>query len=390
MPLDEFTPTKADRFTFGLWTVGNRGRDPFGSEVRDAIPLPRVLQKLSDLGAYGVSLHDDDLVPIDATAAERDRVVREFRRALSDTGMTVTMGTTNLFGHPVFKDGAFTSNDARVRAFALQKVMRSMDLAVELGAKIYVFWGGREGSETDAAKDPRDAIKRCREAMNFLCEYAVDQKYALRFALEAKPNEPRSDIYLATTGHMLHFIETLDHPEMVGVNPEVAHEHMAGLNFAHAVAQSLEAGKLYHIDLNDQKGTRYDQDLRFASENLKEMFFVVKLLEEGGYDGPRQFDAHPYRTEDEEGVWDFALGCMRSYKVLQAKVRRYNEDSEIQALLAELRLLDRDPDGLLGPYTPERARRLKAATFDIEALAAPGLRYERLDQLLVELLLGAR
>jgi len=390
MPADEFTPTKSDRFTFGLWTVGNRGRDPFGSEVREAIPLPRVLQRLSDLGAYGVSLHDDDLVPIDSTPAERERIVREFRRAVADTGMAVTMGTTNLFGHPVFKDGAFTSNDARVRAFALQKVMRAMDMAVELGAGIFVFWGGREGAETDAAKDPRDAVKRCREAMNFLCEYAVDQKYNLRFALEAKPNEPRGDIYFATTGHMLHFIETLDHPEMVGVNPEVAHEHMAGLNFAHAVAQALEAGKLYHVDLNDQKGTRYDQDLRFASESLKEMFFVVKLLEEGGYDGPRQFDAHPYRAEDEEGVWDFALGCMRTYKVLQAKVRRYNQDREIQALLAELRALGRDDTGLLGPYTPERARRLKETAFDIAALARPGLKYERLDQLLVELLLGAR
>jgi xylose isomerase len=390
MPADEFTPTKSDHFTFGLWTVGNRGRDPFGSEVREAIPLPRVLQKLSELGAYGVSLHDDDLVPVDAAPAERERTVRGFRRALADTGLTVTMGTANLFGHPVFKDGAFTSNDARVRAFALQKVMRAMDMAVELGAGIFVFWGGREGAETDAAKDPRDAIKRCREALNFLCEYAIDQKYNLRFALEAKPNEPRGDIYFATTGHMLHFIETLDHPEMVGVNPEVAHEHMAGLNFAHAVAQALGAGKLYHIDLNDQKGTRYDQDLRFASESLKEMFFVVKLLEEGGYDGPRQFDAHPYRTEDEEGVWDFALGCMRSYKILQAKVRRYNEDREIQALLAELRALGRDGAGLLGPYTPERARRLKETAFDVAALAWPGLSYERLDQLLVELLLGAR
>ena len=390
MSADEFTPTRADRFAFGLWTVGNRGRDPFGTEVRDPIPLARVLAKLSELGVYGVSLHDNDLVPIDATAAESDRIVREFRRALDDTGLKVTMGTTNLFSHPVFKDGAFTSNDARVRAFALQKVMRSMDLAHELGAAIYVFWGGREGSETDAAKDPREAIKRCREAMNFLCEYAIGQRYGLHFALEAKPNEPRGDTYFATTGHMLHFIETLDHAEMVGVNPEVAHEHMAGLNFAHAVAQALDAGKLFHIDLNDQKGTRYDQDLRFASESLKEMFFVVKLLEEGDYDGPRQFDAHPYRTEDEDGVWDFALGCMRSYKILQAKVRRYNVDPEVQSLLAELRLLDRDDADLLGPYSADRARSLKEATFDIEALARPGLTYERLDQLLVEILLGAR
>lgn len=390
MPTDEFTPTKIDRFTFGLWTVGNRGRDPFGIEVRDVIPLPRVLQKLSELGAYGVSLHDDDLVPADSTPAERERIVGEFRRALSDTGMTVTMGTTNLFDHPVFRDGAFTSNDARVRGYALQKVMRAMDMAVELGARIFVFWGGREGAETDIAKDPRDAIKRCREAMDFLCEYAIDQKYDMRFALEAKPNEPRSDIYFATTGHMLHFIETLDHPEMVGVNPEVAHEHMAGLNFAHAIAQALEAGKLYHVDLNDQKGTRYDQDLRFASESLKETFFVVKLLEEGGYEGPRQFDAHAYRTEDEAGVWDFALGCMRSYKMLLEKVRRFNEDPDIQSLLADLRELGRDDAALLGPYTTDRARRIKDTEFDIDSLARPGLKYERLDQLLVELLLGAR
>lgn len=387
---DEFTPAKADKFTFGLWTVGNRGGDPFGMEVRSPIPSERIVEKLSQLGAYGVNLHDNDLVPIDATPAQRDRIVRDFRRALAEHDMRVPMATTNLFYHPVFKDGAFTSNDPQVRAFALQKTMRSLDLAAELGAGIFVFWGGREGSEVDASKDPREAIRRYREALNYLCEYVVDQGYEMVLALEAKPNEPRGDIFLPTTGHLLHFIETLARPEMVGVNPEVAHEHMAGLNFHHGVAQALEAGKLFHIDLNDQKPGRYDQDLRFGSESIKGMFFLVKLLEEGGYQGPRHFDAHAYRTEDEEGVWDFALGCMRTYNILKAKVRRFQEDTEVQGLLAQLR-----PDGgregeLLGPYSPERASRLKAMTFDIEAIARPGLRYERLDQLVTELLLGVR
>jgi xylose isomerase len=389
-PRDEFTPTKADKFTFGLWTVGNRGRDPFGLEVRDPIPPERIVQKLSELGAYGVNLHDNDLVPIDATPAQRDRIVRDFRRALAEHDMRVPMATTNLFSHPVFKDGAFTSNDPQVRAFALQKTMRSLDLAAELRAGIYVFWGGREGSEVDASKDPREAIRRYREAINYLCEYVADQAYEMVFALEAKPNEPRGDIFFPTTGHLLHFIETLERPEMVGVNPEVAHEHMAGLNFHHGVAQALEAGKLFHIDLNDQKPGRYDQDLRFGSESTKGMFFLVKLLEEGGYQGPRHFDAHAYRTEDEEGVWDFALGCMRTYNILRAKVRRFQEDAEIQGLLAELRRDGGPGAELLGSYSPERAARLKAMTFDIEAMAHPGLRYERLDQLVTELLLGVR
>jgi xylose isomerase len=389
-PRDEFTPTKADKFTFGLWTVGNRGRDPFGLEVRGPLPPERIVQKLSELGAYGVNLHDNDLVPIDATPAQRDRIVRDFRRALAEHDMRVPMATTNLFSHPVFKDGAFTSNDSQVRAFALQKTMRSLDLAAELGAGIHVFWGGREGSEVDASKDPREAIRRYREAINYLCEYVADQGYGVVFALEAKPNEPRGDLFFPTTGHLLHFIETLGRPEMVGVNPEVAHEHMAGLNFHHGVAQALEAGKLFHIDLNDQKPGRYDQDLRFGSESVKGMFFLVKLLEEGGYQGPRHFDAHAYRTEDEEGVWDFALGCMRTYNILRAKVRRFREDAEIQGLLAELRRGGGPGAELLGPYSPERAARLKAMTFDIEAMARPGLRYERLDQLVTELLLGVR
>jgi xylose isomerase len=268
--------------------------------------------------------------------------------------------------------------------------MRAIDLGVELGAGIFVFWGGREGTEVDASKDPQEAIRRFREAINYLSEYVVDQGYELLFALEAKPNEPRGDIFFPTTGHLLHFIETLDRPDVVGVNPEVAHEHMAGLNFHHGVAQALEAGKLFHIDLNDQKPGRYDQDLRFASESIKGMFFLVKLLEEGDYQGPRHFDAHAYRTEDEDGVWDFALGCMRTYNILKAKVRRFQEDKDIQGLLAEIRHDSGPAKELLGTYSSEQAARLKTLTFDIEAMARPGLRYEKLDQLLIELLLGVR
>jgi xylose isomerase len=297
------------------------------------------------------------------------------------------MATTNLFFEPVFKDGAFTAHDPNVRAYAVQKTMRAMDLGVELGARTYVFWGGREGAEVDAAKDPIEAIKRFREAIDFLCEYAIDQKYDLRFALEAKPNEPRGDIYFPTTSAYLAFIGTLAHPDMVGVNPEVAHEHMSGLNVYHVVAQALEAGKLFHIDLNDQRPGRYDQDFRFGSESIKAMFFLVKLLEESGYDGPRHFDAHAYRTEDQEGVWDFARGCMRTYLLLKAKAQAFAVHRGIQDLLAEIR-----QDGAqrpIGPYTADRARELAARPFDRHALAARGLAYERLDQLLIDLLLGA-
>ena len=384
--MDSFQPTPADKFTFGLWTVGNRGRDPFGEVVRPTLDPVVAVEKLAELGAWGVNFHDNDLVPIDATAAERGRIVAAFRRALETTGMTVPMATTNLFTDPVFKDGAFTSHDARVRAYALQKTMRAMDLGVELGARIYVFWGGREGAEVDAAKDPIEAIKRFREAIDFLCEYARDQRYALRFALEAKPNEPRGDIYFPTTTAYLAFIDTLAHPEMVGVNPEVAHEHMIGLNFYHVVAQAIEAGKLFHIDLNDQKPGRFDQDLRFGSESIKALFFVVKLLEESGYDGPRHFDAHSYRTEDLDGVWDFARGCMRTYVILKHKARQFCDDREVQALLAEIR--QHAGDVAIGPYSRNRAEQLKARTFDRVALAARPLPYERLDQLVVELLLG--
>jgi xylose isomerase len=302
--------------------------------------------------------------------------------------MTVPMATTNLFTDPVFKDGAFTSHDARVRGYAVQKTMRAMDLGVELGARTYVFWGGREGAEVDAAKDPIEAIKRFREAIDFLCEYARDQRYDLRFALEAKPNEPRGDIYFATTASYLAFIDTLAHPDMVGVNPEVAHEHMIGLNFYHVVAQAIEAGKLFHIDLNDQKPGRFDQDLRFGSESIKALFFVVKLLEESGYDGPRHFDAHAYRTEDMDGVWDFARGCMRTYLMLKEKACRFREDREIQSLLSEIRA--NAADVVIGPYSRDRARHLKDQPFDRQALAARPLPYERLDQLVIDLLCGIR
>ena len=387
---DEYTPKKEDKFTFGLWTVGNRGRDLFGDFVRPDLSPLRSVQKLSELGAYGVSLHDNDLVPFGASASERERIVKAFKQALSDYGMVVPMATTNLFFHPVFKDGAFTSVDPAVRAFSLQKTMTAIDLGAELGASTYVFWGGREGVDAEASKDPVVAIKRMRDAINFLCSYVIEQGYQLRFALEPKPNEPRSDTYLPTIGHMLAFISTLDHPEMVGVNPEVAHEQMAGLNFVHGVAQALEAEKLFNIDLNDQKGPRYDQDLRFGSESLKSMFFLVKLLEDQGYTGPRNFDAHAYRTEDEQGVWDFALGCMRTYNILKAKVKRFHADTEIQAILQDLIGGDQTYGGLLNGYSSEAVRTLKAATFAIETLAQRGLHYEKLDQLTVELLLGGR
>jgi xylose isomerase len=381
-------PTRADKFSFGLWTVGNRGRDPFGEFVRPPLDPVVAVRRLSELGAWGVNFHDNDLVPIDATAAERDRIVREFRRALDEHGVVVPMATTNLFTDPAFKDGAFTSHDAGVRAYALQKTMRAMDLGVELGAQTYVFWGGREGAEVDAAKDPIEAIKRFRAAIDFLCEYARDQKYNLRFALEAKPNEPRADIYFATTASYLAFIGTLAHPEMVGVNPEVAHEHMIGLNFYHVLAQAIEAGKLFHIDLNDQKPGRFDQDLRFGSESIKALFFVVKLLEESGYDGPRHFDAHAYRTEDAEGVWDFARGCMRTYLILKDKVQRFRNDPEIAALLASIR--SNAEEGVPRTYSRASADALKQRAFDRTSLAARPLPYEKLDQLVVELLLGLR
>ena len=383
-----YVPKPEHKFTFGLWTVGSRGRDPFGPEVREHKTPAELVYLLGEVGAYGVNFHDNDLIPIDATPAETESIKKAFRKALSDTGLVVPMATTNLFSDPIFKDGAFTSNDPKVRAYALQKTMNSIDLGVEFGAKIYVFWGGREGTETDSSKSAVEAIKRNREAMNFFCEYALDKKYDLKFALEPKPNEPRGDIYNATIGHMLAFISTLDHPEMVGVNPEVAHEHMSGLNFMHGVAQAWEAGKLFHIDLNDQYPGRYDQDLRFGSRDLKAAFYLVKFLEDVKYDGSRHFDAHAYRTEDYEGVKDFARGCMRTYLILKDKAAQFNADPEVQALLAEINPVDAALAPLFGKYTPQKAAALKNQPFDRAAIASRGLKYERLDQLTFDILTG--
>jgi xylose isomerase len=387
---NSYKPGPEHRFTFGLWTVGNIGRDPFGEAVREALSPVEIVQLLGDVGAYGVNFHDNDLVPIDAKPAERDRIVKDFKQALADTGLVVPMATTNLFTDPVFRDGAFTSNDPKVRAYALHKTMRAIDLGVELGAKIYVFWGGREGTETDAGKDVLEAGKRFREAMNFLCEYVLDNGYDLKFALEPKPNEPRGDIYLATTGAMLGFITTLDHPDMVGVNPEMAHEHMAGLNFMHAVAQAWDAGKLFHIDLNDQAFGRYDQDFRFGAVNLKSSFFLVKFLEDVGYAGSRHFDAHAYRTDDYDGVKAFAKGCMRTYLILKEKAAQWNADPDIQALLQEINSDDGSVSAYQGRYSAQKAAALKAIAFDRQSLSSRGMPYERLDQLTVELLLGVR
>src|SRR5512136_2001623 len=387
---DPYQPKPEHKFTFGLWTVGNTGRDPFGSPVREALSPVELVHLLAEVGAYGVNFHDNDLVPIDATPAERDRIVADFKKALKATGLVVPMATTNLFFDPAFKDGAFTSNDPKVRAYAIQKTLNAIDLGVELGAKVYVFWGGREGVETDAAKNAVSAIKRNREAMNFFCEYVLDKKYDLKLALEAKPNEPRGDLYNPTTGHMLGFIATLDHPEMVGVNPEVAHEHMSGLNFMHGVAQAWEAGKLFHIDLNAQYPGRYDQDLRFGSRDSKAAFYLVKFLEDVKYTGSRHFDAHAYRAEDYEGVKDFARGCMRTYLMLKDKAAQFNADKEIQAILAEINADDGSMSQFFGKYSTEKAAALKAQPFDRPAIARRGLKYERLDQLTVDLLLGIR
>src|SRR3954451_16280242 len=346
---DPYRPKPDHKFSFGLWTIGNRGRDPFGDAVRPTIKPVDIVKFLAEVGAWGVNLHDNDLVPIDATPAERDAIVKEFKKACRDNGIVVPMATVSLFYHPVFRDGAFTANDPSVRAYAIAKTMRAMDLGAELGAKIFVLWGGREGTETDGCRRADVAVKRLREAVDYLCEYSKEQKYGYRFALEAKPNEPRGDIYMSTTGHYLGLIPTLEHPELVGVNPEFAHETMAGLNFLHAVAQAHEAGKLFHIDLNDQAPGRYDQDYRFGSTNIKGAFFLVKFLEDVGYDGPRHFDAHAYRTEDYDGVRAFARGCMRTYLILKDKARRWNADTEIQGLLTEYA-----GGAPLGPYSAQR------------------------------------
>jgi len=383
-----FEPQKSDKFTFGLWTLGNPGRDPFGDPVRSGFTPVEMCEALGKTGAYGINFHDNDLVPFGASAAEQDRIVAEFQKALADNGLVIPMATTNLFGHPVFKDGAFTSNDPKVRAFAYQKVMRSMDLGAQLGAKVYVFWGGREGAEVDAGKDAVTAVKRMRDAMDFLCEYSIEQGYGYKFALEAKPNEPRGDIYLPTTGAMLGFIATLAHPEMVGVNPEVAHETISGLNFYHAVAQAVDAGKLFHIDLNAQKPGRFDQDLRFGQEDAKNAFFLVRLLENSGFDGMRHFDAHALRTSDRADVIEFAKGCMRSYLILKEKAKQFDADPVVQEILAGLNAPDPEVEPLMTGYSKEKADALKGRSFDPDALAAKPLPYEKLDQRLFDILMG--
>lgn len=387
---DRFQPKPEDKFVFGLWTLGSVGRDPFGEPVRERKSPMDIARMIAEIGAWGVNLHDNDLIPIDATASERDQIKSDFHKVLKETGLVVPMATTNLFTDPIFKDGAFTSNDPRVRTYAIQKTLDAIDLGAEFGAKVYVFWGGREGVETDAAKNPVDAIKRNREALNFFCEYILDKKYDMKIALEPKPNEPRGDLYNATIGHMLAFIATLDHPEMVGVNPETAHEHMAGLNFLHGVAQAWECGKLFHIDLNDQKFGRYDQDFRFGMADIKSAFFLVKFLEDVKYDGARHFDAHAFRTEDYEGVKDFGRGCMRTYLILKEKAEQWNKDKEIQDLLSEINADKEGASALLGAYSPERLKKIRDAKFDRVEIGKRGLTYELLDQLTMDLLLGVR
>jgi xylose isomerase len=380
-------PRKVHRFTFGLWTVGNPGRDPFGEPTREPLDPAASVHKLAELGAWGISLHDNDLVPWGTSASDHDRIVARFKQALDETGLKVGMATTNLFGHPAFKDGAFTSNDRGVRRAAIGKAMRSIDLGAELGAHVYVFWGGREGTEAGVAKDPRDALDRYREAIDVLSDYVVEQGYRLRFALEPKPNEPRGDIFLPTVGHALHFITTLKRPEMVGVNPVVAHETMAGLSFLHAIGQAMWAGKLFHIDLNAQRIGRYDQDFRFGAEDLKEAFLLVRLLGRAGYDGPLHFDAHAYRNENPDGVGDFARGCMRTYAALAERARHFDSLPEVQEALAAASTPE-----LAEPTTSGAAEAdaLKAEVEQLDRLAARGYFNEALDQLVVEVLLGLR
>ena len=385
----DYAPDPKLKFTFGLWTVGNVGRDPFGEPTRERISVRQILDLLGEVGAYGVNFHDNDAIPIDSTPAEADQIIKDFKKGMKDNGLLCPMATTNLFSDPAFKDGAFTSNNARVRAYAIQKTMRAMDYGAEVGAKTYVFWGGREGAETDAAKNPVDAVKRFREAINFLCEWNISQKFGYKFAFEAKPNEPRGHMYFAVTGSYLALIPTLDHPEMCGVNPEVAHEHMAGLNFVHQVAAALEAGKLFHIDLNDQEFGRYDQDFRFGQANLKHAFFLVKLLEDNKYNGSRHFDAHALRTSDLQDVKEFAKGCMRTYMILKEKAQRWNADKEIQGLL---KIINQDDAlaKLTKKFSDANAKKLLGAPLNRVELAKERLPYEQLDQLTMELLMGVR
>jgi xylose isomerase len=384
-----YAPQPEDHFTFGLWTVGNRGRDPFGNETRPSLDPVDAVQRLAEIGAYGVSFHDDDLVPPGSTASEREQILKRFRRALDKSGLKVPMATTNLFSNPAFKDGAFTANDPAVRRWAITKTLDAIDMGVELGASVYVMWGGREGSECDAAKDIRLALDRYKEAVDICCAYARDRAYDIRFALEPKPNEPRGNILLPTVGHALAFVDRLEWPEMVGLNPEFAHETMSGLSFHHAVAQTLWSGKLFHIDLNAQVPSKYDQDFRFGSEGVRDAFYLVKLLEDAQWSGMHHFDAHAYRTEDAAGVWDFARGCIRTYLILREKARQFHADAEIQEAL-RVAMVDRLAEPALDERSPEAIAELRRGPHDLEAMAMRGYGNERIDQLVTELLLGAR
>lgn len=387
---DLYAPRKEDKFSFGLWTVGNSGRDGFGAATRKPLDPAYRVEKLAEIGAWGVNFQDDDLVAFDAPATERSRVAQGFKRLLADNGLAAAMATTSLFVHPIFKEGAYTAADPGVRAFALQKTMRAIDVAAEVGAPIFNLWLARDGVDSEASKDYEEGLKRLREALDFLSHYVLDRGYDLRFALEPKPNEPRGDSFLPTAGHNLAFIATLDCPQLVGMNIEFGHETIAGLNFYHEVSQALEAGKLLHIDLNDQKTFRYDQNFRFASENLKNAFFVVKLLEEKNYSGPRHFDVHPYRTEDEAGVWECAVACMRTYNMLKERARRFAEDREIQELLADLNRFDLPTELEFSGYNARTARNLKNFDFDIEKLARRAYHHEKLDLLTNNIILGLR
>jgi xylose isomerase len=380
-----FNPTPADKFTFGLWTVGWQARDPFGDPTRPALDPVETVNELAARGAYGVTFHDDDLIPFGSDDATRQGHIDRFKKALAATGMKVPMATTNLFSHPVFKDGAFTSNDRDIRRYAIRKVMRNIDLAVDLGAQTYVCWGGREGAESESSKDAYVALERYKEAFNVLGQYVIDHGYDLKFAIEPKPNEPRGDIFLPTIGHALGFISQLDHPELVGLNPEVGHEQMANLNFVHGIAQALWQKKLFHIDLNGQRGPKYDQDFVFGHGDLKSAFFLVDLLESYGYAGPRHFDYKPVRTENMDGVWASATSNMRTYLILKDRAKAFRSDPRVIAAMKNSHV-----DQLLVPTlaTGETWRDLAADSFDVEAAGERAYHYEVLDQLAMEHLMG--
>ncbi|GAB3195102.1 xylose isomerase [Nocardioides hungaricus] len=388
---DRFAPTRDDRFSFGLWTVGWQGVDVFGGAVRPVLDPAEAIHRLSDLGAYGITFHDNDVFPFDASAAERERHLAPFRRALEETGLVVPMVTTNLFSHPVFRDGGFTNNDRDVRRFAIRKAADQVDLAAELGAQIFVAWGGREGAESGAAKNVQTALARYKEAFDVLGAYSEEQGYGLRFAIEPKPNEPRGDILLPTVGHALAFINELERPDLVGLNPEVGHEEMASLNYAHGLAQALWHGKLFHIDLNGQTGPRYDQDLRFGAGNARGAFWTVDVVENGGYDGPRHFDYKPPRTEDMDGVWESARACMRNYLILRSKVQAFRSDPEVRQALKDARLDElARPSLAAGESVADLRADLDGGSFDPDAAGRRGMAFERLDQLALEHLYGVR